>query len=77
MWRLAADVNRRLAEMEDIPDPVLRSVELDKRRAGPDRTKRPGLEQDVIEIYEADAKHTLDDPPTDVPPIVLKLPEKH
>ena len=77
MWRLAGDVSQRVAEMEAIPDPILRATQLDKRRAGPDRTKRPGLEQDVIEIYESElVKHTLDDPPTDVPPIVLKLPEK-
>lgn len=76
MWRLAGDVSQRRAEIGDMPDPILRGVQLDKRRAGPDRARRPGLEQDVIEIYEADAKHTLDDPPTDVPPIILKLPEK-
>jgi hypothetical protein len=75
-WRQASDVSQRLAEMEDIPDHILRATQLDKRRAGPDRTKRPGLEDRVIEIYESDSKHTLDDPPTDVPPIVLKLPEK-
>ena len=77
VWGLIADINRRhLAELEENPDPVLRRAHLDKRRVGADRTKRPGLEDGVIEIYDRDILHTLDDPPTDVPPIVLKLPEK-
>jgi hypothetical protein len=77
VWGLVADINRRrLAELEDNPDPVLRRAHLDKRRVGADRTKRPGLEDGVIEIYEPDSKQDLNDPPTDVPPIILKLPEK-
>lgn len=77
VWGLIADINRRhLAELEENPDPVLRRAHLDKRRVGADRTKRPGLEDGVIEIYEPDSKQDLNDPPTDVPPIVLKLPEK-
>ncbi len=32
-------------------------------------------EQHIIEIYQSDGRHTLQDPPTDVAPIVLKIPE--
>lgn len=34
-------------------------------------------EQHIIEIYAPDGRHNIQDPPTDTPPIVLRIPEEY
>ena len=50
------------------------NVVLQPQRTGPYDVgaSKPG----IVEIYQPDGVHTLQNPPADVPPIILKIPEK-
>ncbi|MGO9171456.1 MAG: hypothetical protein ACLP7P_05780 [Rhodomicrobium sp.] len=74
-WLLLPGVSQQHWErISDSPDPVLRTTPLGKTRAGP--YSLPDAEEGIVEIYEPDGVHGLEDPRTDVPPIILKIPER-